>query len=54
MPQGLSIGAAIVGERLHLAFRYPRRLFAPAAARRFAECYLAQIRLVATAPPPAD
>ena len=54
MPQGLSIGAAIVGGRLHLAFRYPRRLFDPAAARRFAECYLAQIRLVATAPPPAD
>ena len=54
MPQGLSIGAAIVGGRLHLAFRYPRRLFDPAAARRFAGCYLAQIRLVATAPPPAD
>ncbi|MGI8686373.1 MAG: hypothetical protein ACR2MO_15020 [Acidimicrobiales bacterium] len=49
MPFGLSVGAAVVSGRLHLTFRYPHRLFAPEAARRFAECYLAQIRLVATA-----
>ena len=54
MPHGLSVGAAIVAGRLHLAFRYPLRLFGPEGARHFAECYLAQIRLVATAPPPAD
>lgn len=49
MPFGLSVGAAIVADRLHLTLRYPHRLFAPEAARRFAQCYLAQIRLVATA-----
>ncbi|MGH9178069.1 MAG: hypothetical protein ACRD0N_05890 [Acidimicrobiales bacterium] len=54
MPHGLSVGAAIVAGRLHLAFRHPLRLFGPAGARHFAECYLAQIRLVATAPPPDD
>jgi NRPS condensation-like uncharacterized protein len=54
MPHGLSVGAAIVAGRLHLAFRYPLRLFGPEGARHFAECYLAQIRLVATAPPPDD
>lgn len=53
MPLGLSLGAAVVAGRLHLTFRYPHRLFAPEAARRFAECYLAQIRLVATATPQA-
>lgn len=50
MPLGLSVGAAVVSGRLHLTVRYPHRLFGPDAARRFAECYLAQIRLVATAP----
>lgn len=49
MPFGLSVGAAVVSERLHLTFRYPHRLFAPEAGRRFAACYLAQIRLVASA-----
>lgn len=52
MPHGLSVGAATLAGRLHLAFRYPHRLFGHEAARRFAECYLAQIRLVVTAPPP--
>ena len=51
MPLGLSVGAATVSGRLHLTFRYPHRLFAPEAARRFAQCYLAQIRLVASARP---
>ncbi|MGQ0521978.1 MAG: hypothetical protein ACT4PX_12650 [Actinomycetota bacterium] len=54
MPLGLSVGAAIVAGRLHLAFRYPHRLFGAEGARRFAECYVAQLRLVATAPPPPD
>lgn len=54
MPHGLSVGAAIVAGRLHLAFRYPHRLFGAEGARRFAECYVAQLRLVATAPPPPD
>ena len=53
MPLGLSVGAAVVGGRLHLSFRYPHRLFAPEAARRFAQCYLAQLRLVVSAGPPA-
>jgi len=48
-PQTLCLGAATVGGRLHLSFRYPHRLFGPAAARRFAEIYLGQLRLV-TAP----
>ncbi|HEX2700732.1 MAG TPA: hypothetical protein VHM89_11090 [Acidimicrobiales bacterium] len=51
MPLGLSVGAAIVSGRLHLTFRHPHRLFGPEAVRRFAECYLAQIRLVASAGP---
>lgn len=46
-PECLCVGAVRVGGRLHLSFRYPRRLFGPDAARRFAECYLAQIRSVA-------
>jgi len=48
-PQSLCLGAATVGGRLHLSFRYPHRLFGAAAARRFAELYLGQLRLV-TAP----
>lgn len=49
MPLGLSVGAVAVSGRLHLTFRYPYRLFAPETVRRFAQLYLAQIRLVATA-----
>lgn len=52
MPHGLSVGGAVVAGRLHLTFRYPRGLFHAEAARRFAQCYLAQLRLVATAPLP--
>jgi len=48
-PLSLCLGAATVGGRLHLSFRYPHRLFGPEAARRFAEVYLRQLRLV-TAP----
>ncbi|HET7489250.1 MAG TPA: hypothetical protein VFJ85_15065 [Acidimicrobiales bacterium] len=49
MPSGLAVGGAMLGGRLHLAFRYPYRLFAPEAARRFAQCFLAQLRLVVAA-----
>ncbi|MEX2621633.1 MAG: condensation domain-containing protein [Egibacteraceae bacterium] len=44
MPLGLSLGAATVGTRLHLAFRYRHPQFGADAARRFAECYLDQLR----------
>jgi len=46
-PECLCIGAVTVSGQLHLTFRYPLRLFSPEAARRFADCYLAQIRQVA-------
>lgn len=49
-PQSLCLGAATVGGRLHLSFRYPHRLFSPDAARRFAELYLRQLRLVHPGP----
>jgi NRPS condensation-like uncharacterized protein len=46
-PQSLCIGAIIVGGKLHLTFRYPRRLFGPDAARRFAASYVEHILAVA-------
>jgi len=46
-PLSLCLGAVTVAGRLHLTFRYPHRLFGPDAARRFAECYLRHLRLVA-------
>ena len=46
-PLTLCLGAVTMHGRLHLTFRYPLRLFGPDAARRFAECYLRQMRLVA-------
>lgn len=45
-PRSLCIGAVTVAGRLHLVVRYPHRLFGPDAARRFAECYRAQLLLV--------
>ena len=45
IPIGVSIGAATVSGRMHLAFRYPHRLFDRDAARRFAECYVHQLRV---------
>ena len=42
----LSLGAVSIGGRLNLTFRYPHRLFSPDAARRFADGYLHQLRLV--------
>jgi NRPS condensation-like uncharacterized protein len=49
-PLALCIGTITVAGCLHLTFRYPRRLFSPDAARRFAECYLANIRYIAAIP----
>lgn len=46
-PLALSIGAATLDGRLHLSFRHPYRLFGPEGARRFADCFVDQIRLVA-------
>jgi NRPS condensation-like uncharacterized protein len=45
-PLGLCIGTVTVSGRLHLVFRYPHRLFSADAARRFADCYLTQVRLL--------
>jgi NRPS condensation-like uncharacterized protein len=46
-PLSLCLGAVTLGGRLHLTFRYPHRLFGPDAARRFADCYLAHLRVFA-------
>ncbi len=46
-PLTLCLGAVTVGGRLHLTFRYPHRLFGPDAARRFAECYLDKLQMIA-------
>ena len=46
-PQSLCIGAVTVSGRLHLVFRYPRRVFGHEAARRFADCYVTQLLGVA-------
>jgi NRPS condensation-like uncharacterized protein len=48
-PLSLVIGAVTVDGCLHLSFRYPRRLFGPDAAARFAACFARQLRLVADA-----
>ena len=50
-PQSLCLGAATVGGRLHLSFRYPHRLFGADAAQGFADLYLGQLRLVTTPGP---
>jgi NRPS condensation-like uncharacterized protein len=49
MPLGLSVGAATVSGRLHLAFRYRRCLFGPEAARRFVDGYIARLESFAGA-----
>ena len=46
-PESLCIGVVTVAGRLHLTFRYPNRVFGPDAVRRFAACYVEQIRTVA-------
>lgn len=46
-PESLCVGAVTVAGRLHLALRYPHRLFGPEAARQFGDCYVEQIRIVA-------
>ncbi len=45
-PLSLCLGAVTVGGRLHLSFRYPHRLLSPDGARRFADGYVEQLRLV--------
>ncbi|MGH9279767.1 MAG: hypothetical protein ACRD12_16920 [Acidimicrobiales bacterium] len=47
-PESLCVGAVTVNGRMHLAFRYPHRIFSPDAVRRFADYFLAQIRLMGT------
>lgn len=47
MPLGLSVGAVRLDRRLHLVFRYRHPQFDDAAARRFADYYLDQLRRVA-------
>lgn len=44
MPLGLSLGVLTVSGRLHLVFRYDRRLFGDAAGEEFADAYLEQLR----------
>ncbi len=46
-PKCMCVGAAAVGDRLHLTLRYPRCLLGPDAARRFADLLIAQIGRVA-------
>ena len=46
-PLSVSIGAVTVAGRLNLTLRYPRCLFSPDAARRFAECYAQHLRTLA-------
>lgn len=46
-PESLCIGVVILNGRMHLTFRYPHRLFGPGPARRFADCYVEQVRRVA-------
>lgn len=48
-PLSVCIGAVTVEDRLRLTFRYPHRLFGRDGARRFAACYLAQLRNVVAA-----
>ena len=46
-PLSLCVGIVAVDGRPRLTLRYPHRLFSADAARRFADCYVAQLRAVA-------
>lgn len=46
-PLTLCVGATTVCGQLHLVLRYPRSLLSTDAARRFADCYVAEITRVA-------
>lgn len=48
-PLALSVGTVTVAGCLQLTMRYPRRLFDPDSAQRFAQCYLDSVREVADA-----
>jgi hypothetical protein len=43
MPLGLALGVVTLDGRLHLSFRYRRRLFGADGARRFARRYLSEL-----------
>lgn len=45
-PRALCLGTVTISGQMHLTLRYPHRLFGASAARRFADCYLAQLGLV--------
>ncbi|MDQ4005728.1 MAG: hypothetical protein M3135_05435 [Actinomycetota bacterium] len=49
-PLALCLGTLTVAGCLHLTVRYPRRLLNADAARRFSDCFLANIERVAEAP----
>jgi NRPS condensation-like uncharacterized protein len=49
LPCGLTVGAATLAGRLHLAFRYRHPLFGPDGAARFAERYCGELERVAVA-----
>jgi NRPS condensation-like uncharacterized protein len=46
-PMCMCVGAAAVGERLHLTLRYPQRILGADAARRFGDVLVSQIERVA-------
>ena len=48
-PLALCVGTVTLRGCLHLTFRYPRNLFGADAARRFADCYLANLHGIAAA-----
>jgi hypothetical protein len=49
-PLSLSLGAVMVGGRLHLTFRHPHRLLSPDAAKRFADSYVQHLKSIAERP----
>ena len=48
MPCGVSVGAVTAGGRLHLAFRYQRAQFDDAAAARFTDGYVSELKELQT------
>jgi hypothetical protein len=52
-PATLCIGAATIGDRLHVTVRHPHRLFDAPAADRFAECYRAHLQSMSDLQPRA-
>ena len=53
-PLGVAVGAVTAGGRLHLSFRYRRRLLGAEAARRFVDCFRSELEaLVGSTATPA-